>query len=589
MTSILGISAYYHDAAAALVRDGAVVAAAQEERFSRRKYDSRFPENAVRYCLREANASVRDLEGVVFYEKPLIKLERLFETHLGFAPRGLRSFISSMPEWTGKKLRFRRELERGLTQALGCSASELPALWFTEHHEAHAAAAFFASPFRRAGVLCLDGVGEWTTTSVWLGDEERLEPVWEERFPHSLGLLYSAFTYHTGFKVDSGEYKLMGLAPYGQPKYVDRIRRHLIDVKEDGTFRLNLSHFGFATGLTMTNSRFEALFEHPRRAPEAEVREHDKDMARSIQVVIEDVMLRLARSVHRELDVERLCLAGGVALNCVANGRLLREGPFEEIWIQPAAGDAGGALGAALAVWHEHLKKPRTGGDIMGGARLGPRYAESEIREQLDARGARYESVDEDALVLRVAREIADGKVVGWFQGRMEFGPRALGSRSILADPRNPEMRRLLNEKIKRRELFRPFAPAIKAEATSRWFELDGSSPYMLLTVPTRADAGPRLPATTHVDGSARVQTVDRETDPRFWALLDAFERLTGCPVLINTSFNVRGEPIVCAPQDAVACFMNSGLDLLVMENLLLARSAQPASLAGEARRFEPD
>jgi carbamoyltransferase len=589
MRSILGISAYYHDAAAALVQDGVVVAAAQEERFSRKKHDPRFPQHAVRYCLAEGGLSVRDLECVVFYEKPLIKLERLLETHLALAPRGFRSFLFAMPEWMGKKLRFRHELERGLAQALACRPRELPALLFTEHHQAHAAAAFFASPFRSAGVLCLDGVGEWTTTSVWHGEQNRLEPRWEVRFPHSLGLLYSAFTHHVGFKVDSGEYKLMGLAPYGQPKYVDRIRERLIDVKEDGTFRLDLSHFGFITGLSMTNPSFEALFGQPRREPDAEIRQHDKDMARSIQIVIEDVVLRLCRTVHRELDVPRLCLAGGVALNCVANGRVLREGPFEEIWIQPAAGDAGGALGAALAVWHEHFGEPRLSGEAMRGARLGPRFTETEIRARLDARGARYEALEDAQLTTRVAREIADGKVVGWFQGRMEFGPRALGSRSILADPRNHEMNRILNEKIKRRESFRPFAPAIKAEAASRWFELDVPSPYMLLTVPARGDASPALPATTHVDGSARVQTVDRETDPRFWALLDAFEALTGCPALINTSFNVRGEPIVCAPEHALSCFMHTEIDLLVMENLVLERSLQPSSLAGVAPQFEPD
>ncbi|MBI5136242.1 MAG: carbamoyltransferase [Nitrospirae bacterium] len=596
---ILGISAYYHDSAAALLRDGAIVAAAQEERFSRRKHDARFPAHAIRYCLDEAGIGLADVGRVVFYDKPLVKFERLLETYLAFAPRGFRSFVAAMPVWLKEKLYLKSELRRELAALGGVPRGALPPLMFTEHHQAHAASAFFPSPFQEAAVLCLDGVGEWATTSVWRGSGNRLEPVWEIDFPHSLGLLYSAFTYYTGFKVNSGEYKLMGLAPYGEPKYVDRILEHLIDLKDDGTFRLDMRYFDFATGLTMTNARFDALFGGPPRRAEGAVTQREMDIARSIQAVTEEVVLRLARTVHKELGVDTLCLAGGVALNCVANGRILREGPFKDIWIQPAAGDAGGALGAALAVWHQYLDGPRpvNGTDRMRGGYLGPRHTADGIRAYLDGVNAVYTELPDAELAPRVAQVLADGNVVGWFQGRMEFGPRALGGRSILGDPRSPRMQSVMNLKIKYRESFRPFAPSVLAERVADCFELDRPSPYMLIVAPVRealripmtpAQQGlfgidrlnvPRstLPAVTHVDYSARIQTIHAETNPRYHALVSAFDRLTGCPVVVNTSFNVRGEPIVCTPEDAYRCFMRTEMDYLVLENLVLAKADQPA------------
>ena len=611
--NILGISAYYHDSAACLVGDGEVVAAAQQERFSRRKHDARFPEAAVRYCLDEAGIALAELDQIVFYDKPLIKFERLLETYLAYAPRGLRSFVAAMPVWLKEKLLLKDLLKKELAALGGLEQAALPPLLFTDHHQAHAASAFFASPFERAAVLCLDGVGEWATTSAWLGDGNRLEPLWEIRFPHSLGLLYSAFTYFAGFKVNSGEYKLMGLAPYGEPRYEDLIREHLIAVKDDGSFRMDMRYFNYANGLTMTSRAFERLFGGPPRTPESPVTQREMDLARSVQAVTEDIVLRLARSLHREHGAERLCLAGGVALNCVANGRLHREGPFDELWIQPAAGDAGGALGAALAIWHQYHEAPRSasGHDRMQGAYLGPRFGNDEIGRRLEAAGARYRRLDDDELMPRLAALLAAGQVVGWFQGRMEFGPRALGGRSILGDPRSPRMQSLMNLKIKYRESFRPFAPAVLAEAASDWFEHQGASPYMLLVAPVAASkriatdtteqrlfgidklriARSEVPAITHVDHSARLQTVHRETNPRFHRLIAAFAERTGCPLLVNTSFNVRGEPIVGSPDDAYRCFMRTEMDYLVLENCLLAKTEQPAAPddARRQRSFELD
>ncbi len=607
MSLILGISAFYHDSAAALLRDGEIVAAAQEERFSRKKHDARFPAEAVKYCLREAGVGLSAVEAVVFYDKPLIKFERLLETYLAFAPAGLRSFIASMPVWLKEKLMLRSLLNKELKKLGDGNA---PPLRFAEHHQSHAASAFYPGPFDKAAVLCLDGVGEWATTSVWMGEGSTLTPLWEIQFPHSLGLLYSAFTYYCGFKVNSGEYKLMGLAPYGEPKYVDLIYQHLIDVKPDGTYRLDMQYFDYATGLTMTNARFDALFgKPPRRADTPILDAHYMDMARSVQQVTEEIVLKLARTIHAETKADSLCLAGGVALNCVANGRLLREGPFKSIWIQPAAGDAGGAVGAALAYWHEGLRKPRAArtGDAMRGSYLGPECGAADTRATLDRLGAVYEELAERQLLGAAAQRLASGEVVGWVSGRMEFGPRALGGRSILGDARDTDMQRRMNLKIKFRESFRPFAPAVLAEKASACFELDGASPYMLLVAPLAQDqrlpvAGDargierlkqrrsKLPAITHVDHSARVQTVHQETHPRFHALLGAFESLTGSPVLVNTSFNVRGEPIVCTAEDAYRCFMRCDMDALVIGDFLLDKKRQPPwQGGGSLAEFEPD
>ncbi|MGL5081513.1 MAG: carbamoyltransferase family protein [Microcoleaceae cyanobacterium] len=638
--NILGISAYYHDSAAALVQDGAIIAAAQEERFSRKKHDARFPANAIRYCFQEAGITLLDLDYIVFYDKPLVKFERLLETYLSYAPRGFRSFMAAMPIWLKEKLYLKTVLKRELSQLLGVKKSKLPKLMFTEHHQSHAASAFFPSPFERAAVMCLDGVGEWATTTVWLGEGNSLTPVWEIDFPHSLGLLYSAFTYYTGFKVNSGEYKLMGLAPYGEPKYVDTILTHLIDLKDDGTFRLNMEYFNYAIGLTMTNQKFDQLFGGPPRKAEGSLTQREMDIAASIQVVTEEVVLRLARSVQQELKVDYLCMAGGVALNCVANGRILREGPFQEIWIQPAAGDAGGALGAALAVWYQYCDRPRRIEglsqaaeqeliqstaistdridpertvestvatlprtipavsiplDQMRGGYLGPRFTDTEIQDYLDSAAAEYVRLEDSELMPQLAEILAQGHVVGWFQGRMEFGPRALGGRSIIGDPRNTQMQSVMNLKIKYRESFRPFAPSVLAERVSDYFEMDSASPYMLLVAPVKQDLRipmtaeqehlfgierlnvPRseIPAITHVDYSARIQTVHKETNPRYHSLIQHFEQQTGCGVIVNTSFNVRGEPIVCTPEDAYRCFMRTEMDYLVLENYLLAKTNQ--------------
>jgi carbamoyltransferase len=596
-TRILGLSAYYHDSAAALVIDGQIVAAAQEERFTRKKQDAGFPARAVAYCLEEAGLRLDDIDHVVFYDKPLIKFERLLETYLAYAPKGFKSFLAAIPIWLKEKLFLKTTLKKEL-EKLASDAKAVPPLLFTAHHKSHAASAFFPSPFDKAAVLCLDGVGEWATSSVWLGDGNTLEPQWEINFPHSLGLLYSAFTYYTGFKVNSGEYKLMGLAPYGEPRYVDLILDKLLDLKEDGSFRLDMSYFNYATGLTMTNSKFDKLFGGPPRAPETEISQREMDIARSIQVVTEEVVLKIARNVHQELGTDYLCLAGGVALNCVSNGRILREGPFKDIWIQPAAGDAGGALGAALSIWNEYLDKPRTAtrGDDMQGSYLGPRSTSDDIKTYLDSIGAAYEEFDDAQLMPRLADILSNENVIGWFQGRMEFGPRSLGGRSIIGDPRSQKMQSVMNLKIKYRESFRPFAPAVKAERVSDWFEIDRPSPYMLLVAPVKKEKCremtaeqqqlfgieklniPRseLPSITHVDYSARIQTVHSQTNPRFHQLLDEFEAATACPVLVNTSFNVRGEPIVCTPEDAYRCFMRTEMDYLVLENFLLPKDKQP-------------
>jgi carbamoyltransferase len=596
--NVIGISAYYHDSAAALLRDGAIVAAAQEERFSRKKHDSRFPQHALRYCLEASGLALTDVGQIVFYDKPLVKFERLLETYLSYAPSGFRSFLAAMPVWLKEKLFLKTTLKRELAALAGCKIADLPPLLFAEHHQSHAASAFYFSPFPRAAVLCLDGVGEWATTSTWVGRDNELTPLWEIDFPHSLGLLYSAFTYFTGFKVNSGEYKLMGLAPYGEPKYVDAILDNLLDLKPDGTFRLDMSYFNYCTGLTMTNDRFATLFGGPRREAESKVTQREMDLAASIQKVTEEVVLRLARTLHQETGEDYLCLAGGVALNCVANGRVLREGPFRDIWIQPAAGDAGGALGAAAVAWYQRANAQRhtNGGDVMQGSYLGPRYSNAEVRAQLDAAGAVYEELGDEVLLPNVANLLAQEHVIGWFQGRMEFGPRALGARTIIGDARSAKMQSVMNLKIKYRESFRPFAPSVLAERVSDYFELDRASPYMLLVAPIRDELRvelteqqqrlfgidklklkrSELPAITHVDYSARIQTVHEATNPRYHRLLKEFERLTGCGVLVNTSFNVRGEPMVCSPADAYRCFMRTEMDYLVVENLLLSKRNQP-------------
>ncbi len=589
-TNILGISAFYHDSAACLVRDGEIVAAAQEERFTRRKHDAAFPSQAVAYCLRQGGIAAGELDLVAFYEKPFLKFDRILHTYLACAPAGLRSFLMAIPLWIRERI-WMKEL---ILKELGCEAR----LLFPEHHESHAAAAFFPSPFSEAAFLTVDGVGEWTTTSFGVGQGNRVEIQSELQFPHSLGLLYSAFTYFTGFKVNSGEYKLMGLAPYGEPKYVEVILRELLDLKADGSFRLNLRYFNYAVGLTMTNRRFERLLGGPPRKPESRLTQRDMDLARSIQDVTEEIMFRMARHVRRETGCKHLCLAGGVALNCVANGRILREGVFDRIWIQPAAGDAGGALGAALLAWHHYLGKPRQAsgsGDAQRGSLLGPSFSNEEIRRFLLERHAPFVEVSEDKLPGRVADLIQAGKVIGWFQGRMEFGPRALGARSIIGDARSAKMQELMNLKIKFRESFRPFAPTVLRERVSEYFELDTESPYMLLTAPvakgqrrqlSAAEEGrfgleklltlrSTIPAVTHVDYSARVQTVTEADHPVYYRTIKAFADKYGCPVIINTSFNVRGEPIVCTPEQAYLCFMRTNMDYLVLGNCVLEKTDQ--------------
>jgi len=636
MKHILGVSAYYHDSAACLLRDGEIVAAAQEERFTRKKNDHRFPSHAIESVLRSGDITLCDVDALVFYDKPLLKFERLISTYVGYAPRGIRSFLKAMPLWLREKLHMPREIRK-------MTGYEGPIL-FTQHHEAHAASAFFPSPFDEAAIVCFDGVGEWATTSYWTGRGNRITPLQEIRFPHSIGLLYSAFTYYTGFKVNSGEYKVMGLAPYGTPKYAPLIREHLIDIRDDGSFRMNLEYFNYAQGLTMTNERFHRLFGGPPRDPESLLTQRDLDLAASIQEVTEDVMLKIAKHVQAKTGMRNLCLAGGVALNCVGNGKILREGPFEKIWIQPAAGDAGGALGAAMLVWHQYFGNERSttphppsapspmtrnassvafsprGGekvpkadegllDRQNGSYLGPEYSREEIEVSLNKYSARFRVMDDAELIPAAAKLLSEGKVVGWMSGRMEFGPRALGARSILGDARDPEMQKRMNLKIKHRESFRPFAPAVLAEHVSEWFELDEASPYMLLVADVREEhritmtnaqqalfgidklnvARSTIPAVTHIDYSARVQTVHRETNPRFHALLGEFHRITGCPVVVNTSFNVRGEPIVCSPEDAYRCFMNTEMDALVAGHCLLLREEQPALSAEMKLEFDLD
>ncbi|MEX1257753.1 MAG: carbamoyltransferase [Gemmatimonadota bacterium] len=589
---VLGISAFYHDSAACLVVDGKIVAAASEERFTRIKGDSAFPIRTIEFCLEQGGIEAKELDVVGFYDKPLLKFERILETYVGVVPRGFRSFLMAGPLWMKEKLFMEREIRR----SLGYDGE----LLFAEHHESHAASAFFPSPFDEAAILTLDGVGEWATATMGVGRGNDIELFRELHWPDSLGLLYSAFTYYTGFKVNSGEYKVMGLAPYGEPRFVDLILDRLIDLRPDGSFRMNQDYFGYLTGLTMTNGAFDELFGGPPRKPESLLTQREMDLARSVQEVCEEIMLRMARTAHRETGLDRLCLAGGVALNCVGNGRLLREGPFKEIWIQPAAGDAGGSLGVAQLIWHRHLDRPRAvtpGRDSMKGSYLGPEFSEAEIEEYLTGVGAVYRKLERNELNERVAAQMAEGKIVGWFNGRMEFGPRALGARSILGDPRNPHMQTQMNLKIKFRESFRPFAPSVLRERVADYFELDVDSPYMLLVAPVKEERRipmseasgklwgieklkvPRsdIPAITHVDYSARVQTVDRETSPDYYDLIRAFEGLTGCGVLVNTSFNVRGEPIVCTPEDAYRCFMRTDIDSLVLGRFFLAKEDQPA------------
>ncbi len=598
---ILGLSAYYHDSAAALIQDGQILAAAQEERFTRRKHDARFPINAIGHCLNNAGISPNEIDYVVFYDKPFLKFERLLETYLAFAPKGFNSFRKAIPLWLKEKL-FQKKLLCEELNKCGFEGNLANRLLFSEHHLSHAASAFFPSPFSKAAILTMDGVGEWATTSFAFGKDNKIEIHKEIHFPHSIGLLYSAFTYYTGFKVNSGEYKLMGLAPYGEPKYAQRILDHLIDLKADGSFRLDLSYFNYCTGLTMTSTRFHDLFGAPPRSAESHLTQKHMDIAASIQKVTEEVVLRLSRSLIKETGEKNLCLAGGVALNCVANGKLLREGGQDHLWIQPASGDAGGALGAALAAYHLHLEQPRQlppSGDSMKGSYLGPIFSDEEIAKRLEGMSAQFEVLEEDKFIRSCVEILQEGKAVGWFQGRMEFGPRALGARSILGDARSPQMQSVLNLKVKFRESFRPFAPSVLREDVSEWFDLDADSPYMLLVadiakkyqrpmtdeqkqlfgieklnVP-RSD----IPAITHVDYSARIQTVHKETNPRYHKLLSVFKSRTGCPVLVNTSFNVRGEPIVCTPEDAFRCFMGTGIEALAIGNCLLRKEAQPPSL----------
>ncbi len=636
---ILGVSAFYHDSAAALVDGGRIVAAAQEERFTRRKHDAGYPRRAVAACLAQAGLEPREVDRVVFYDKPFLKWERLLETYVAVSPRGFRPFAMAIPLWVREKL-FQKLLLRRELEALDPAVDWRERLLFAEHHQSHAASAFYPSPFREAVVLTMDGVGEWATTSAGVGRGGELAIEREIHFPHSLGLLYSAFASYTGFRVNSGEHKMMGLAPYGEPKFLPAILERLMDLKEDGTFRLDLDYFGYCDGLRMTNGRFEALFGGPPRRPEEPIERRHADLAASAQAAVEEAVLRLTRSLREESGIPYLCLAGGVALNCVANGKVLRDGRFDDVWIQPAAGDAGGALGAALAAAHGLFGEPRAlpagdpassaarpapaPADSMRGALLGPAFGPDEVRAALDAAGARYETLEGGALLAAAAGALAEGKAVGWFQGPMEFGPRALGARSILADPRSPSMRETLNRKVKLREAFRPFAPSVPRERAAEWFGLDRESPYMLLTVGVRperlsaaagggegageaasADAGglawagpgeaarSEIPAVTHVDGSARVQTVDRGTHPRFHALLEAFGERTGCPVLVNTSFNVRGEPIVCTPADAVRCFLGTDIDCLAIGDCFLRKEDQDPALVAAARAhadaFEPD
>ncbi len=605
MVSILGISAFYHDSAACVVIDGEIVAAAQEERFTRIKHDHRFPSHAARYCLAEANLTAAQLDFVAFYDKPLLKFDRLLETYLDYSPAGFSSFLKSMPLWMSEKLWMPDLIRTELAKVDG-EDDERKAkkqgrkfkwkLLFGDHHESHAASAFYPSPFAEAAILTIDGVGEWATSSTGTGKGNELTLLQELRYPNSLGLLYSAFTYYTGFKVNSGEYKVMGLAPYGEPKYVNVIKDRLLEIRDDGSVKLNQDYFNYSQGLRMTNGAFDKLFGGRPRQPESSIAQREMDLARSIQVITEEVMLKMAHYVHRETRMKYLCLAGGVALNCVANGRVLKEVPFEDIWIQPAAGDAGGALGVALAIWHRYLEKPRTAcKDAMKGSYLGPRDSENDIKDYLDANHLHYTKYSREQLPEVIAELLAEGKIIGLHQGRMEFGPRALGGRSIIGDARSSQMQSVMNLKIKYRESFRPFAPSVLREHVSEWFDLAVDSPYMLLVADvaqqklTEMSASEaklegfeklkvkrsEIPAVTHVDGSARIQTVTRETNPLYWEIIEAFRKLTGCPVIVNTSFNVRGEPIVCTPADSYRCFMRTEMDYLVLETFVLSKDRQ--------------
>ena len=613
---ILGLSCYYHDSAAALLKNGEIIAAAQEERFTRRKHDPRFPKNAIEYCLRSQDIDLSDINEIVYYEKPLLTFERLLETYLSAAPRGGRSFVAAMHVWLREKLFLKTELKKSLNQVQEsyCTNSTfIPNLLFSEHHLSHAAAAFYPSPFEESVVLCMDGVGEWATTSAWIGKGKSIEPLWEISFPHSLGLLYSAFTYYCGFKVNSGEYKLMGLAPYGEPRYVDKIKEKLIDIKEDGTFRLDISYFKYHRGFRMTGRKFHKLFGRPPRKAETELTQFHMDLAASIQVVTEEIILKLAKSLRRETGIKKICLAGGVALNCVANGKLLQDKIFEDIWIQPASGDAGSALGAALVVWHQHHEQDRivNTNDSMKGTYLGPKFSNETIIQYLEQIKAPFHTYSDPELFEILAEKLDKGSVIGWFNGPMEFGPRALGGRSIIGDPRNPKMQSVMNQKIKYRESFRPFAPSVLEEDVSNQFELSTKSPYMLLVAPVKKELckpiteeeknlfgvdklnilRSSLPAITHVDYSSRVQTVSTVFNPRYHSLISAFKKKTGCPTIINTSFNVRGEPIVCTPQDAYRCFMTTEIDILVLQNQLLFKSEQSKNKSNDdwMREFDLD
>ena len=610
---ILGISAFYHDSAACLVKDGEIIAAAQEERFTRKKHDLAFPKYAIQYCLEEANIKPSELRNIVFYEKPFVKFERLLETYLAFAPKGFKSFIKAMPIWIKDKLFQKATIVSELSSIFSDEVDWGQKLLFSEHHLSHAASAYYPSPFESAAVLTLDGVGEWTTTSLALGQGNKLKVLKEIHFPHSLGLLYSAFTYYTGFRVNSGEYKVMGLAPYGEPKYADIIKDKLITIAQDGSFQLDMSYFDYATGLTMTNKKFNMLFGGPPRQSEAELTQREMDLAASIQKVTEEIVVKLARNIAKETKIKNLCLAGGVALNCVANGILLREKIFENIWIQPAAGDAGGALGAALSIWYQHLQNERkisSQCDTMNGSYLGPKFTDEEIESELKKCGAVFNKLKEAELINSVAELLTNEKAIGWMQGRMEFGPRALGGRSIIADPRSHKMQKQLNLKVKYRESFRPFAPSVLNEDVSEWFEQTSDSPYMLLVADVKHDKRRKMtadeealfgidklnvprslvPAITHVDYSARIQTVHADTNPRYHAVISKFKEKTGCPIVVNTSFNVRGEPIICTPTDAFKCFMGTEMDVLAVGNFLLHKDEQDESLKENyEERYELD
>ena len=614
---LLGISCFYHDSAAVLIRDGEIISAVQEERFSRKKHDSRFPENAIKYCLKSNNLDLRDIKNIVYYEKPLLTFERLLETYLAVAPRGGRSFVAAMQVWLKEKLFLKSELKNKFKdiqkEITHNKDSYIPEILFAEHHQSHAAAAFYPSPFEESVILCMDGVGEWATTSTWIGKGNKIKPLWEINFPHSLGLLYSAFTYYCGFKVNSGEYKLMGLAPYGEPIYTKEIKEKLIDIKDDGTFKLDMSYFKYHRGFRMTSQKFHQLFGSPPRDPEEELTQFHMDLASSIQTVTEEIVIKIACTLKKETGIENICLAGGVALNCVANGKLLEKKIFNNIWIQPASGDAGSALGAALVGWYENFNKPRkvNPSDSMKGTYLGCNFSNEEIVHYLRKINASFETYQDDELFEKIALHLDGGKVIGWFNGPMEFGPRALGGRSIIGDPRNKEMQSVMNLKIKYRESFRPFAPSVLEEDVSSQFEMKNKSPYMLLVAPLKKELclemtaeqkqlfgieklninRSTLPAITHVDYSARVQTVNKENNSRYYNLINAFKKLTNCPLIVNTSFNVRGEPIVCTPQDAYRCFMRTEMDILVLQNQILYKSAQPKIEGDETwkQEFELD